>query len=129
MINSNVFDYVNVLGKAADASWVRNEVISNNIANADTPGYKREDVNFESELARALGSSRYTSMDQKVGDLKISQLEPTTFRDYANFSYRLDGNNVDIETENVTLAANNLKYNGLLDCVMQEFQNLETVMK
>ena len=98
MINSNAFDYINVLGKAADASWVRNEVIGNNIANADTPGYKREDVDFESELQKALGSSRYTSMDKKVGNLKVSQLEPHTYRDYAGSSYRLDGNNVDIET-------------------------------
>lgn len=59
----------------------------------------------------------------------MGQLEPRTYRDYASFSYRLDGNNVDIETENVTLAANNLKYNGLLDCVQQEFKNLQTVMK
>lgn len=129
MINSNAFDYINVLGKAADASWVRNEVIGNNIANADTPGYKREDVDFETQLQKALGSSRYTSMDKKVGDLKLGQLEPRTYRDYAGYSYRLDGNNVDIETENVTLAANELKYNGLLDCVKQEFQNLQAAMK
>ena len=81
------------------------------------------------ELQKALGSSRYTSMDKKVGNLKVSQLEPHTYRDYAGYSYRLDGNNVDIETENVTLAANELKYNGLLDCVKQEFQNLQAAMK
>ena len=50
MINSNVFDYINVMDKAADASWTRNEIIANNIANIDTPGYKRQDLNFESEL-------------------------------------------------------------------------------
>ena len=38
-------------------------------------------------------------------------------------------NNVDIETENVTLAANQLKYNGLIDCLDQEFKNLRMVMK
>ncbi|MHB8131035.1 MAG: flagellar basal body rod protein FlgB [Mobilitalea sp.] len=48
MIGSNAFNYINVLDKAADASWQRNEVISNNIANVDTPGYKRKDVQFES---------------------------------------------------------------------------------
>ena len=37
MINSNVFDYINVLDKAADASWTRNEIIATNIANVDTP--------------------------------------------------------------------------------------------
>lgn len=40
MINTNVFDYVNVLDKAADAAWMRNNAISNNISNATTPGYK-----------------------------------------------------------------------------------------
>ena len=38
MINSNIYDYVNVLDKAADASWMRQEAISNNIANVNTPG-------------------------------------------------------------------------------------------
>ena len=59
MINSNVFDYVNVLSKAADASALRNEVLSQNMSNIDTPGYKRQDVDFESQLRRALGNFRY----------------------------------------------------------------------
>ncbi len=129
MINTNVFDYINVLQKTADAAWIRNDVISNNIANATTPGYKRQDVAFEDELANALGRSRYKSMDDKVADLKINRLRPRTYTDSANFSYRVDGNNVDIETENVTLAANQLKYNGLIDCLDQEFKNLRMVMK
>lgn len=129
MINSDAFNYINVLGKAADASWIRNEVISNNIANATTPGYKRQDVEFETELERALNHSRYETMDDKVADLKINKLNPRTYTDSANYSYRLDGNNVDIETENVTLAANQLKYNGLVDCLNQEFKNLQMVMK
>ena len=58
MINTNAFDYINVLDKAADASWLRNVAIGNNISNVDTPGYKREDVAFESELKKALGRSR-----------------------------------------------------------------------
>ena len=47
MISSSIYNYVNVLDKAADASWLRNEVISNNIANATTPNFKRKDVEFE----------------------------------------------------------------------------------
>lgn len=129
MINTNAFDYINVLQKTADAAWIRNDVISNNIANATTPGYKRQDIAFEDELANALGRSRYKSMDDKVADLKINRLRPRTYTDSANFSYRVDGNNVDIETENVTLAANQLKYNGLIDCLDQEFKNLKMVMK
>lgn len=129
MINTNAFDYINVLDKAADASWLRNEAISNNIANATTPGYKRQDVAFESELKKALGNNRYQSMDSKVGGVRTSQLEARPYTDSAGFSYRLDGNNVDIENENVMLAENQLKYQGLLTSINQEFANLQSVMK
>lgn len=129
MINSNVFDYINVLDKASDASWTRNEVIANNLANVDTPGYKRQDINFEDELKRALGNSRYISMDAKVAGLKDHELRPRVINDYSNFSYRLDKNNVDIDTESVTLAANQVKYQGLMAGLKSEFQNLQSVCK
>ena len=127
MINSNAFDYINVLDKAADAAWTRNEVIANNIANVDTPGYKRQDIAFEDELQKALGNSRYISMDAKVANLKTTRLSARVVNDYSNFSYRLDGNNVDIDTENVTLAANQLNYQGLTTCLTSEFTNLAKV--
>lgn len=129
MINSNAFDYINVLDKAADAAWLRNDVLANNIANSATPGYKRQDVEFESVLDRELNNSRYQSMDNKISDLKINRLKPRTYTDSANFSYRLDKNNVDIDSENVTLAANQLRYNGLVDSINQEFKNLQMVMR
>ena len=66
MFQSKVFDYVNVLDRAADASWMRNEAIGNNLSNVDTPGYKRQDVAFEDVLRQALGKSTYRSMDAKV---------------------------------------------------------------
>lgn len=129
MINTNAFDYINVLDKAADASWLRNQAISNNIANASTPNYKRQDVAFESELQKALGYNRYQTMDSKVANVKSSHLRAQVYTDYGNFSYRLDGNNVDIENENVMLAENQLKYQGLLTSINQEFTNLQSVMK
>ena len=66
MINSHAYDYVNVLEKAADASWTRYNVIANNIANKDTPGYKRKDVNFEDYLLEELTSGGTQSIRQKV---------------------------------------------------------------
>lgn len=128
MIQTNAFDYISVLDKAADASWLRNEAITNNLANATTPGYKRQDVAFESVLQKALGNSKYESTDSKVAALTRRSLAPRVFTDYANFSYRLDGNNVDVENENVYLAENQLKYMGLLDSITQEFTNLKMVM-
>lgn len=129
MIQTNAFDYINVLNRAADAAWQRNEAISNNIANVDTPGYKRQDVAFESVLQQALGNNRYESMDDKVANVDLSRLRGRAYLDYANYSYRLDGNNVDIENENVMLAENQLKYQGLISSINQEFTNLKTVMK
>ena len=129
MINSTAFDYVNVLTKAADASWKRESIITNNISNVDTPGYKRQDVAFESVLQQALGNNRYQSMDDKVANVNLSRLRGRAYVDYANYSYRLDGNNVDIENENVMLAENQLKYQGLISSINQEFTNLQTVMK
>ncbi len=129
MIQTNAFDYINVLDRAADAAWQRNEAISNNIANVDTPGYKRQDVAFESVLQQALGNNRYESMDDKVANVDLSRLRGRAYLDYANYSYRLDGNNVDIENENVMLAENQLKYQGLISSINQEFTNLQTVMK
>ena len=129
MIQTNAFDYINVLDRAADAAWQRNEAISNNIANVDTPGYKRQDVAFESVLQQALGNNRYESMDDKVDNVDLSRLRGRAYLDYANYSYRLDGNNVDIENENVMLAENQLKYQGLISSINQEFTNLKTVMK
>lgn len=129
MIQTNVFDYINVLDKAADASWMRNEAIANNIANATTPGYKRQDVAFESELKKALGQDGCKSMDERVSGVKTSKLNPAPYIDNAGFSYRLDGNNVDIENENVMMAENQLKYQGLMNSITAEFKNLQTVMK
>ena len=129
MIQTNAFDYINVLDRAADAAWQRNEAISNNIANVDTPGYKRQDVAFESVLQQALGNNRYESMDDKVANVDLSRLRGRAYLDYANYSYRLDGNNVDTENENVMLAENQLKYQGLISSINQEFTNLKTVMK
>ena len=129
MLQTNAFDYINVLNRAADAAWQRNEAISNNIANVDTPGYKRQDVAFESVLQKALGNNRYESMDEKVSNINLSRLRGRAYVDYANYSYRLDGNNVDIENENVMLAENQLKYQGLISSINQEFTNLQTVMK
>ena len=129
MINSNVFDYVNVLDKASDAAWMRNEAISHNIANVSTPNYKRQEVAFEETLRRAMSNARYIETDHKVSALNLRTLNPTTYTDYSGFSYRKDGNNVDMDTENAYLASNQIKYNALIDSTNQEFRRLTMVMK
>ena len=127
MINSNIYDYVNVLDKAADASWMRQEAISNNIANVNTPGYKRQDVAFEDSLQEAISNSRYRSIDEKVANLSKADLRIRSYTDSSGFSYRLDGNNVDIDTENAALARNQRKYNALVDSINHEFSVITAV--
>ena len=129
MIQTNAFDYINVLNRAADAAWQRNEAISNNIANVDTPGYKRQDVAFESVLQQALGNNRYQSMDDKVANVNLSRLRGRAYVDYANYSYRLDGNNVDENTENSELASESLRYQLLTSSINGDFSRIQTVLK
>ncbi len=130
MINSDAFSYINVLDKAADASYTRETLIANNIANADTPTYKRKDIDFQSVLEKELreGSTQYSSMDAWVKNMDTSELTAQSYTDYANYSYRIDKNNVDIDTENVELASEQLRYQQLTTAVSQEFSHLKTAI-
>ena len=129
MINSSIYNYVNVLDKAADASWIRNEVISNNIANVDTPNYKRQDVKFESYLLAQLEGANSSSLKKTVAGMDLDSLTSTIYTDSNSLSYRLDGNNVDIDTENVELASNQLKYQALVSSINNEFSMIKSAMQ
>ena len=131
MFTTNVFDYTNILDKAADARCMRENVITNNIANIDTPGYKRQDVDFESVLQKALGKTKYSSLDKKVRELNqdLGKLTTTSYTDAANYSYRLDRNNVDENTENAELASESLRYQLLTTAITYNFSRMQTVLK
>lgn len=130
MFSTNAFDYINVLDKAADASWLRETAISNNVANVDTPGYKRQDVAFESVLKAELGRTKYTTLDQKIRSLNgnLSGLNVSTYTDAFNYSYRIDGNNVDVDTENVELASEQIKYEALTKSITSQFARMKAVI-
>lgn len=129
MINSNAYNYINVLTKAADASWTRNEIITNNLANVDTPGYKRKDVSFQNYLLQELTSGDSTSLRTRVNDVEVENLNATVYTDFSELSYRLDGNNVDIDTENVEFASNQLYYQTVLDTINHQFSMLKAAMQ
>lgn len=131
MISTNAFDYINIMDKAADASWTRENVLANNIANVDTPGYKRQDIDFQSALERELGNSKYVSLDKKVRSMNtdLSGLDVSPYTDAANYSYRLDENNVDVDTENVELASEQLRYEMLTTAINEEFSRMKLVLK
>ncbi len=128
MINTNIYNYINVLDKAADAANLRNEVLSNNIANVDTPNYKRKDVSFQNYLEQALIGADPLSERVEEINTHLSDFGGVTYTDSSVLSYRLDGNNVDIDTENAALAENQIRYNALVDQISQEFSRYKTVL-
>lgn len=127
MINTGVYNYINVLNRAADASWARNEVLNNNIANATTPGYKRKDVKFESYLQEELRGPG--SIDQRVNNIKYKNLNYTTYTDLSNYRYRLDGSNVDMSVEQAELASEQIRYQALTAAINSEFSRLKAAMQ
>ncbi len=114
---------IDVLGAAMRGSLARNRAIVHNLANADTPGYRRLDVQFESALARAAEDERVRrTPGAKLSGVSFSteplgEFQPT-IQQFAATQIRLDGSNVDADAESAQLSANQLSYQtivGLLD--------------
>ena len=128
MITSGIYNYVNILDKAADAANLRYELLTNNIANVSTPNYKRKDLDFESVLQGELAGEKNLSKAVKKANQNLETLDAQVYTDNASLSYRLDGNNVDINTEEARLAENQIKYQALVDLMNQEFARYNTVL-
>lgn len=122
MVRNNMFNTTDILGKTLQGTWARNEAISANLANVDTPGYKRKDVVFESYLKQAMQG------DGKITTEELSRIKPKTMTDLKSMSYRLDGNNVDVDTEMGYLAENQLRYNALISQVNYDFSRIKSVL-
>lgn len=130
MIQSNAYSYINVLDKALDASSLRETVITNNLANVNTPGYRRREVDFESLLWQELDKLKWNSLDEKIDDVDLGHLDAGVHfdRQAYGYDYRLDGNNVDVDVENVELASEQMRYQILSNSVTQEFSRLKTAI-
>ena len=127
VINSSVYNYINLLNSAANATYVRHEVILNNMANVSTPKFKRSDIKFEDYLKNQLAKTS-GNLDQKVANVDLGKLKATVYVDQSELSYRLDGNNVDIDIEEAHLAENQIRYYTLLDSITQEFSRRKMVL-
>ncbi len=88
-----------LLKTTLDATELRSKTIANNIANINTPGYKRKYVSFEETLDKT----------SKKVNIQVKEDDSTSMRE--------DGNNVDLENEKVNQAANTLEYNALISIV------------
>ncbi len=109
---------------ALDASALRQQTIAHNLANANTPGFKRQEVQFEDRLSRALA---HRSDPCAAAREAVSAVQPSIVT-VGGTSERADGNNVNMETENVNLAANTLRFEVLSQSVAGYFTGLKTVI-
>lgn len=121
---SNLLFPKNDIQQGLDAAWKRNNVISQNIANVDTPGYKRKVVQFEEFLNNEMKTGKISK-----GKSRLSTNGMIIKEDPSESSYRSDGNNVDIEHEMALLAANSIRYNTLIQKVNGDFAKLKNVIR
>ena len=131
----DIFKGINSLEKGLNASWTRNSVIMNNIANVDTPNFKSSSVEFEEIYKKSLDSeeggfelkqTRPTHMD--IGETDIEDVH-AVITENSDTTLRMDGNNVDIDKEMTDLAKNVIYYNALTRKISGEFNQLSLAIR
>jgi flagellar basal-body rod protein FlgB len=127
----NLDTYLGVHADALKLQSRRMEVIANNLANSDTPGYKARDIDFRAAMANASG----TDASVKLATTNPGHLgtDPTTEAG-ANLKYRvplapaLDGNTVDAQQEQAAFADNTVRYQATLTFLSSRFKSLMTAI-
>ena len=122
MMTERIFNYSNILKTALDATYLRDKVISQNVANVDTPGYKKKSVAFEEQVQKALDSHK------RASQINLSTLKAQVIQPMNGMSYRMDQNNVDIDVETVEQTKNYLRYQALVDQVTYDLRRFKTVL-
>jgi flagellar basal-body rod protein FlgB len=105
------------LERAISGASLRQSVLANNLANAETPGYRRMDVDFHDALAQAMGSSDSATIEATNFTPKQ---DPQTMR--------ADGNGVDIDTESASMAKNGLEYEALVSVAKARIQIIQSAL-
>lgn len=123
---------MDVLHRSMDVESLRRSVISDNIANADTPHFKRTVVNFETQLKQSLRPEREMSLSVDVPwrdrTPDYSDVRPSRELDFLTTADN-NGNNVDLEQEMMTAVRNQMRYNLMTQAVSSQFQRMNTVLK
>ncbi len=128
---TGLFDtHTQLLHKALDLGSRRNAILSSNLANVETPGYKAKDLVFERALDQAMkaripGPLQTTDARHLDGRMRIplAQVKGESIRAY-NPVPGQDDNSVDLEKESVKLAENQLLYQGLTRMIGHKFSVL-----
>lgn len=123
----------NLLAKALETSSKRHQVIANNIANVNTPGFKRQIVTFEEKMAKVFDGKvdivgrRSDDRHIPIGEISYMEVNPVTITDRAHVM-RNDKNNVDIDVEMSDLAKNTMTYQIHAARLSSMFQGLNDVI-
>lgn len=129
ILNSSHFQ---LLERTLDAASLRQKVTANNIANVDTPYYKRSDVQFEELLRNELNQTAFVGKTTHPKHIPIgasaSQLEPKIVED-RNSVMNNNQNNVDIDSEMSLMAKNQLRYNIVTQQVNHDIRNLRLAIE
>ncbi len=128
---SEMFSKIDFLSSLLDVKMKRHELLSNNLANVDTPGYKRYDIAFEELLKSKLNRRTIplvTTSEKHIDARKqLMDIKPKVYRE-EDYRFRNDGNNVDIDKEMVELAKNTLSYNIISEQISKNFKMLQTAI-
>ncbi|WMM26629.1 flagellar basal body rod protein FlgB [Tissierella sp. MB52-C2] len=124
-----MYNNINFYQKALDGTWERNKAISHNIANENTPNYKRKVVAFEEQLTESIKSKKINLAKTHENHIGIGKdtFSPVVTED-KSISYRIDGNNVNIDTESADLAKNTIMYDALVRQIIGEFDKIKNVI-
>lgn len=125
----SMFSGLDKIGRGLDASWAKNEVISSNIANIDTPGYKRKKAVFGDLLNDQLSSSSLKLTREKHIDIEKSSKGLIVSTDMSTANMRTDENNVNIDTEMSELSKNQIYYNVLSQRATGEINKLRSAIQ
>ncbi|MCX8093287.1 MAG: flagellar basal body rod protein FlgB [Candidatus Goldbacteria bacterium] len=133
IFSSEIFQ---VLEKSLNAASLQHQMISNNIANVDTPGFKRSEVVFQNKLAQVLGFKEANYLPLKVTHKNHISIVPELTIDDINpeivtkteTSLRTDENNVDIDFEMAKMAENTAYYSSLAQLTSLKFKELISVI-
>ncbi|MBM7555333.1 flagellar basal body rod protein FlgB [Halanaerobacter jeridensis] len=121
-----------VLEKTLNGLDLRNKAISNNLANVDTPNYKRRSVSFRNQLKSAMeGSNDLATTNNRhiaTGAGSLNEVQPQVSKN-ENTSFRNDGNNVSIDKEMAELAKNSLEYRAIVKQVSNQFNRMSSVIQ
>ncbi|WP_238883218.1 flagellar basal body rod protein FlgB [Clostridium sp. YIM B02551] len=117
----------NLLKDGLKAASLRGKVISNNIANINTRGFKRSYVNFEDKFQQSLSDIGLKTTNSKHIPGENSGEGPDVVKDEST-SMRLDGNNVDLDIEKSNQAANTMMYNALVTSANNKLNNTKYVI-